>query len=70
MEQRGFKCRIQEGTYSGEVTVWLDAEAVESGGNEYIEAKATAQWRRQFGPSIGMAYYSVQVVEEITEQST
>lgn len=64
-EQRGFECRVQEGTYNGTVTVWVDAEAIEYRGNGAIENAATEAWRRKFGPSLGMAYYRVEIVREV-----
>lgn len=64
-EQRGFLCRVQEGTYVGEVEVWVDADDVERGNSELIKARARAKWRREFGPSIGMAYFNVKIIREL-----
>jgi hypothetical protein len=65
-EQRGFVCRIDEGTYQGQVTVWVDAESIEMRGNPVIEEAAWLEWRRTFGSSIGMAYTNCKILEEIT----
>lgn len=42
-EQRGFKCRVYEGTYNGEFTVWVKAESIEAFGNYAIEQQAIAE---------------------------
>lgn len=65
MDQRGFKVRVREGTYSGEFTVWVDTESIEMFGNDAIERQAKLTWRRQFGPSVGMAAYVVKILEEV-----
>ena len=83
MAQRGFKCSVQEsislgGTCSGEVTVWVDAAAVEYGGAdfiiaEFVIARAKEQSHRQvgpFGPSDDIACYNVQVLEEVAASAS
>ena len=65
MNQRGFICEIIEGTYNGEVTVWVDENAIEQNGNIAIESAAWRSWRKSFGTSIGMAYNSCKIIEEI-----
>jgi hypothetical protein len=62
---RVFKCYVYEGTYNGEVTVHVNADLIEMYGNDAIEAAAWCEWRRRFGPSIGMAATGVKILEEI-----
>ena len=62
MEQRGFKCSVQEGIYDGEVTVWVDAAEVERLGDDAVIAAAKPAWRRQSGPDVPLGYYNVKVV--------
>ena len=40
LEKRGFKIQINEGIYQCEVTVWLNAELIETNGNDAIEKAA------------------------------
>lgn len=54
-EQRGFKCRVYEGTYNGVIVVWVDSEAIEMNGNTAIENAAWREWRRKFG--LGLYLY-------------
>jgi isopenicillin N synthase-like dioxygenase len=65
--QRGFTCHISEGTCTGEVTVWVNAEDIEMDGNSVVERAAWREWRRCFGPLIGMAYTSCEIGDEIDE---
>lgn len=65
--QRGFKCKVYEGTYSGEVTVWIDEDVIEMNGNSAIENAAWREWRCKFGPGVGMAATGVKILEEIEE---
>lgn len=67
MDQRGFKVRVYEGTYSGEFTIWVDVESIEMFGNDEIERQAKREWRRRFGDSIGMAAYGVKILGEVEE---
>jgi hypothetical protein len=64
-EQRGFKCRVQEGTYQGDFEVWVNADSIEQFGNEAIESAAKKQWRSRFGSSIGLAYFKISILDEI-----
>jgi hypothetical protein len=64
-ETRTFRCQIDEGTYSGEVSVSVDAETVERLGNKAIEDAAWCEWWRQTGSPIGMAYKCCSILEEI-----
>jgi hypothetical protein len=66
-EQRGFNCRVQEGTYQDYLEVWVDADSIEQFGNEAIESAAKKQWRSKFGSSIGSAYFRIEILEEIYE---
>lgn len=68
MSQRGFRCEINEGTYVGEVIVWVEEDTIEFYGNSVIESAAWRAWRQRFGSSIGMAYTSCEIIEEITEE--
>lgn len=61
---RIFKCQIAEGSHSGIVTVSVHEDAVESGGNDCIRSEAWKVWRKKFGPSIGMAATSCQILNE------
>lgn len=64
-ETRGFRCQVYEGTYRGEMVVWVDADAIEQFGNEEIERAAKRQWRKDFGPAVGMAATGVKILEEV-----
>lgn len=65
-DTRTFECRIQEATYSGTVTVEVDAEQIEWEGNAAIENAAWRQWRRKFGPAVGgLTYRSCEILQEV-----
>jgi hypothetical protein len=68
MSQRGFVCKIDEGTYEGEVTVWVDEDTIEICGNAAIENAAWREWRRRFGSSIGMAYTACKILTELDSE--
>jgi hypothetical protein len=65
--KRVFKCKVYEGTYSGEVTAQVDEDSIEREGNTAIENAAWREWRREFGPGIGLAATGVKILEEIEE---
>lgn len=67
MVKRGFRCRIDEGTYDGTVTVWVGAESIEQEGNPAIERAAWTEWRRTFGPGLGLAATQCTIEAEVTE---
>jgi hypothetical protein len=64
-EQRGFNCRVQEGTYKGDFEVWVNADSIEKFGNEAIESAARKQLRSIFGLPIGLAYVKISILNEI-----
>ncbi|QLE46448.1 hypothetical protein FD723_40260 (plasmid) [Nostoc sp. C052] len=66
-DQRGFRCRVHEGNYQNEITVWVDAESIEINGNSAIEQAAWREWRKTFGSSIGMAATGCKILEEVFE---
>ena len=62
MPKRGFRGRVQEGFYSGQITVWVDAAEVERLGEAAVCAAAKPEWRRQAGPVKGNSYENVRVM--------
>jgi hypothetical protein len=60
-----FRCKIDEGQYSGIVEVSVDADLIERIGNTAIEQAAWSAWRKQFGPGLGMAYTACKILEEV-----
>ena len=67
MSKRGFRCRLDEGTYQGKVTVWVEAESIEREGNSAIERAAWKEWRRTFGTGLGLAATRCTIEAEVTE---
>lgn len=65
LNQRGFRCKVQEGTYGGTLTVWVNAEAIENFGNDAIEEQAKRVWERRCGSRQYPAYFGVEILEEV-----
>ncbi len=61
---RHFIVQVQEGIYSQQFGISVDADTIEQLGDDAIESVAKKEWRRRFGPSLPMAYFNVSILSE------